>query len=134
MKLIKIITILPLLLSLQFSYAQTITLEKIHRIGFKPFSTSTKDGEYQVNFDGEVVSLLKKSDGAITCRIRSNTRQLIEDDAGKLHKPRILEASCPELTNLMIIENIKGGVHMDLSRFMDGMRYRNPLEKLKYRN
>ena len=130
----KIITIVPLLLGMQFIHAQTFILEKVHRMGFKPFSTSTKDAEYQIDFDGEVVTLLKKADSAITCRIRSNTRQLIEDDAGKLHKPRILEASCPELTDLMIIENIKGGVQMNLSRFMDGMRYRNPLEKLKYRN
>ena len=134
MKIMKIITIVPLLLGMQFIHAQTIILEKVHRMGFKPFSTSTKDGEYQIDFDGEVVTLLKKADSVITCRIRSNTRQLIEDDAGKLHKPRILEASCPELTDLMIIENIKGGVQMNLSRFMDGMRYRNPLEKLKYRN
>ena len=131
---LKIIIISLLTLNLHFSYAQTIALEKVHRTGFDPFFTSTKDGEYQVNFDGEVVNLSKKSDGVITCRIKSNTRNLIEDGKGKLHKPRILEASCPELTDLMIIEDIKGGVHMSLNRFMDGMRYRSSLEKLKSKN
>lgn len=131
---LKLIIISLLALNLHFSYAQTITLEKVHRTGFDPFFSSTKDGEYQVSFDGEVVNLSKKSDSVITCRIKNNTRSLIEDAKGKLHKPRILEASCPELTDLMIIEDIKGGVHMSLNRFMDGMRYRSSLEKLKSKN
>lgn len=131
---LKNIIIITALLSLQISHAQTITLEKVHRMGFKPFSTSTKDGKYQINFDGEIINLFEKPDKMITCKVKNNTRNLIEDDTGKLHKPRFLEASCPELTDLMIIEDIKGGVHINLSRFMDGMRYRDSLEKLKFKN
>ena len=117
-----------------FSSAQTITLEKVHRLGFSPFSTTTTDGKYRVSFDGELVIVKENDDTVTQCGIKQNTRILIEDDFGKIHKPRSLEGACPELTQLIISEDIKGGAHLLLSRFMDGMRYRSSLKKLKYMN
>ena len=77
---LKIIIIPLLALNLHFSYAQTIALEKVHRTGFDPFFSSTKDGEYQVSFDGEVVNLSKKSDSVITCRLNNHQLKLVGFD------------------------------------------------------
>ncbi|MBW8464570.1 hypothetical protein [Acidovorax sp.] len=108
----------------------SVVIDRVTRLGFPPLSQETIDNKYQINFDGEELHFIEKNGGkSITCAIKENTKQLIEDRNGKIRKLNFLEGGCPNTLAVYLVEKLNGEIQFRIINLWDGKKYVTHLKK-----